>query len=135
MSDEWQLTFCLRAQSELLQASLDKIPENASKQRKAITRRLSQMFCDFVNQLSPPLVLEIEAHEGSFSKEIKKARPECRVIAFEPHPLVYARYAPAMKEAARQEICSVLRGGWRRHHPESEKGIGESSRIGKSSSL
>ena len=110
MSDEWQLTFCLRAQSELLQASLDKIPENASKQRKAITRRLSQMFCDFVNQLSPPLVLEIGAHEGSFSKEIKKARPELsRDCLRSSSPCLCALCSG--DEGSWRRICSVLRGG------------------------
>ena len=34
------------------------------------------------------------------------------MIAFEAHPLVYARYAPAMKEAG-SRICSVLCGGSR----------------------
>lgn len=89
----------MRAQSELLKASLTEIPEQAKGQRKAITRSLRQTFIDLVSQLKVPLILEIGAHEGGFSKEIKRMRPEARVIAFEAHPLVHARRAPALEEA------------------------------------
>jgi FkbM family methyltransferase len=99
MTNESQTVFLLRAQSELLEASLNEIPNEANKQRKAITRRLTQTFFELVNRLNSPLVVEIGAHEGSFSKHMKNSRPESRVVAFEAHPLVYARYAPAMKQA------------------------------------
>jgi 2-O-methyltransferase len=103
----------LRAQSELLEASLSEIPEQARNQRKAITQCLAQMFFDLVSRLNAPLVLEIGAHEGGFSAKIKASQPGSRVIALEAHPLVYARYAPAMKEAGVEylQLCVAEREG------------------------
>jgi FkbM family methyltransferase len=103
----------LRAQSELLEASLNEIPNDASKQRKAISRCLNQIFVDLVTRLNPPLVLEIGAHEGNFAKKIKSSLPGSRVVAFEAHPLIYDRYAPAMQEAGVEylQFCIAEREG------------------------
>jgi FkbM family methyltransferase len=113
MIGESQTSFLLRAQSKLLEASLNEIPNDASKQRKAITRCLNQIFFDLVNRLNPPLVLEIGAHEGNFSKQIKNSLSGSRVVAFEAHPLVYDRYAPAMKQAGVEylQFCVAEREG------------------------
>ena len=103
----------LRAQSELLEASLSEIPDEERKQRRGITRRLSQVFFELVNRLAPPLVLEIGAHEGTFSATMKNSRPKSRVIAFEANPLIYERYAPAMKQAGVEylQLCVADRVG------------------------
>jgi len=113
MTGESLTSFLLRAQSELLEASLNEIPDDASKQRKAITRCLDQTFFDLVNRLNPPVVLEIGAHEGNFSRKIKNSLPGSRVVAFEAHPLVYARYAAAMKQAGVEylQFCVAERAG------------------------
>ena len=103
----------LHAQSELLEASLSEIPDQARKQRKAITDCLAQTFFNLLNRLNSPLVLEIGAHEGRFSKKIKTCRPQTRVVAFEANPLVYARFAPAMTQAGVEyhQLCVAEREG------------------------
>src|SRR5262245_44024048 len=110
---ERDAAFWLRAQCDLLHAPLDHVPENARKQRQAITHRLANIFCDLVCRLGPPIVLEIGAHEGTFAKTIKQLQPGSRVIAFEAHPHVYAAHAAEAAEAGVEyvESCVADRDG------------------------
>lgn len=84
--------FCLESQAKLLLASLCAEPERDKAQRGAITAALSEQFVDLVVMLKPDLVLEIGAHEASFSSRVANALPASRVIAFEAHPHVYDKH-------------------------------------------
>ena len=103
----------LREQGALLEASLATEPDKARMQRKAIGLRGRQAFIHLVSSLNVPLVLQIGAHQAKFSKGVKKARPEARVVAFEAHPLVYARHASALQYAEVEylQLCVADREG------------------------
>ena len=113
MTEELQFGFLLRAQSALLLASLSEDLSLARQQRKAITRRLGQIFIDLVLRLDLPLVLEVGANEASFSRTVKSALPPSRVVAFEGHPRVYAGHASVVAEAGVEyiQLCVADREG------------------------
>lgn len=60
-------------------------------------QRLQQRFQDYFRwlcrRLGPAVVLEIGAHEASFSRWARQTLPQARVLAFEANPHVHAKYA------------------------------------------
>lgn len=82
----------LRAQARLLTACLSSDPGVMKTQRRRMTRELSDGFEDLVTLLSPRTVIEIGAHEASFSCKIKGRLSAARVLAFEANPDVYTKY-------------------------------------------
>ncbi len=65
--------------------------------------RLQQRFLDYFRWLcrliEPAVVLEIGAHEASFSQWARTALPDARVQAFEANPHVHAKYADEVTAA------------------------------------
>ncbi len=61
----------------------------ARRARRSIANRLMHAFIEIVVLQSPEVVLEIGAHEASFSKEIKRRLSKTQVMAFEANPNVF----------------------------------------------
>jgi FkbM family methyltransferase len=57
-----------------------------------MTRTLSEGFEELVTMLAPRTIVEVGAHEASFSCKLKKRVPSARVVAFEANPDVHAKY-------------------------------------------
>jgi FkbM family methyltransferase len=85
--------FILEGQADLLLAALDKQPDKAAAQRKAVGNRLANWFYQLTVSLQPDLVIEVGAHAADYSKASKQALPGSRVVAFEAHPEVHAKFA------------------------------------------
>ncbi|MGG5811578.1 FkbM family methyltransferase [Falsiroseomonas sp. CW058] len=91
--------FGIDAQRRLLRRLLPADPAGAVAGRAAGAQRLTQAVAGVVQALAPATVLEVGAHEGSFSKGIKSLLPAARVVAFEANPVVHGRHAEAMAAA------------------------------------
>jgi FkbM family methyltransferase len=60
--------------------------------RTTVADALVEQFCDIVEFLQAEIVLEVGAHEASFSQEMKRRLPDAVVWAFEANPHVYEKY-------------------------------------------
>lgn len=60
--------------------------------------RLVRFFRRLCRRAEPALVLEIGAHEASFSRWAARKLPDARVIAFEANPHVYEKFAAELAE-------------------------------------
>lgn len=60
--------------------------------------RLVNYFRRLCRRAEPALVLEIGAHEASFSRWAARTLPDARVVAFEANPHVHAKYADELAE-------------------------------------
>lgn len=76
-------------------------------QRRSSVNRLGSIAADIVTMLRPDTILEIGAHEGTFSMRVKEALPDSRVVAFEGNPEVYAKYAECLRRAG-VEVHNLL---------------------------
>lgn len=65
---------------------------NTGKPTSVIDRRVRRFFHDLCRTVDPTLVLEIGAHEGTFSTWAKKTFPEARCLALEANPYVHRKY-------------------------------------------
>jgi len=65
----------------------------ASMRPFRMEERLADFFCTVSARVEPTHVLEIGAHEASFSKWAAEHLPAARVTAFEANPYVYEEYA------------------------------------------
>jgi FkbM family methyltransferase len=83
----------------------DKLAVHA--QRRSSVERLGSIAADIVKMLRPDAILEIGAHEGTFSLRVKAALPDSRVVAFEGNPEVYAKYAECLSRAG-VEVHNLL---------------------------
>ena len=61
-------------------------------------QRLVGFFRRLCRRADPAVVLEIGAHEASFSRWAARTLPDARVIAFEANPHVHAKYAAELAE-------------------------------------
>ena len=61
-----------------------------------LERRLIGYFRRLCRRIDPAVVLEIGAHEASFSRWAAQALPDARVTAFEANPYVHAKFADAL---------------------------------------
>lgn len=89
----------LAAQRAALEQLLPSDPEKAVKMRRRITRNLSESVQSLVRSLAPPVIVEIGAHEASFSKAMKSSCPQARVIAMEANPDVHREFAAELEAA------------------------------------
>lgn len=60
--------------------------------------RLVRYFRRLCRRIDPALVLEIGAHEASFSQWAARKLPDARVIAFEANPYVHEKYAAELAD-------------------------------------
>lgn len=63
-----------------------------------IEQRLIAYFRRLCRRLAPAVVLEIGAHEASFSRWAATELPDARVIAFEANPHVHAKFASRLAD-------------------------------------
>lgn len=75
------------AQGEMLAAALANGEER--ERRVAITRIIEKCFIDYAVEVAPPLILEIGAHEATFSAAMQKRLPNAHCIAVEANPMVF----------------------------------------------
>ncbi len=75
--------------SNLLERRARRLP------RGVVGERVVQTFRDLCGEVGPTLSLEIGAHEADFSRWMKEAAPEARVVAFEANPFVHEKFAAA----------------------------------------
>lgn len=75
----------------------------ALRQSPTGKQRLQQRFVRYFRwlcgEVGPAVVLEIGAHEASFSRWAREAFPQARVLAFEANPHVHAKYAEELTHA------------------------------------
>lgn len=76
-------------------------------QRRSSVNRLGSIAADVVTMLRPDAILEIGAHEGTFSLRVKEALPNSRVVAFEGNPEVYADHEECLRGAG-VEVHNLL---------------------------
>ncbi len=72
-------------------------PENL-RRRRYISRLLERKCVGIAKHLKPEVVFEIGAHEATFSRHMREALPEARVIAFEANDRVHERFAQGLSE-------------------------------------
>lgn len=75
---------------------------SAMQGRQWSTQRLTNFFIDIQNVLPVQNILEIGAHEASFSLAVKKKFPLLTVFAYEANPYVYEKYihSPEIENSA-----------------------------------
>lgn len=83
-------------QGDILSSFFDVSDE---KIRNAISSELVNLFVDIVCSSGCDTILEIGAHEGTFSRRIKERLPTARVIAFEANPLVFDSHKNSLAQA------------------------------------
>lgn len=68
--------------------------------RKRSVDSLRRLFFNLHEVLQPKVVLEIGAKEATFSRTMRKALPDAKIIAFEANPYVYAKQRKASDPVA-----------------------------------
>jgi FkbM family methyltransferase len=118
------LAFQTDFQGALLEGLIDADDGVGRKQRARITAALSQVFVDAVTMLAPAAVLEVGSHEGAFSVSMKSALPSSRVIAFEAHPDIYAKYRATLAGHGVETVhaCIAEASGTRTLHVPTRRG-------------
>lgn len=89
----------LTAQVRPLRACLPADEKEALRRRRLITLAMAAGFERLVARLRPDVVLEIGAHDGSFSRRMKSALPHSEVIAVEANPEVHSKHKPHLEQA------------------------------------
>ena len=69
---------------------------DSSLRPRKIEKRLIRMFRRLCRRIEPTIVLEIGAHEATFSQWAAATFPTAKVLAFEANPYVHAKYAEAL---------------------------------------
>lgn len=72
---------------------------NTGKPSEVIHRRVRRFFHDLCRSVDPTLVLELGAHEGTFSTWAKGMFPEAQCLALEANPYVHGEYRDVLGEA------------------------------------
>jgi FkbM family methyltransferase len=75
-----------------------KDTSGAAEKIKFHNDRIRRAFITIVKHLQPDLLLEIGAHEGSFSQRMKKLLPSARSVAFEANPTVFERHRARLQK-------------------------------------
>lgn len=81
--------FMMKLQESVLNEQLPKGSDARRRFRQITVRSLSDVVSSLVTYLEPAIVLEIGAHAAEFSRSVKGALPNSRVVAFEANPNVY----------------------------------------------
>lgn len=72
---------------------------NTGKPTEVIDRRVRRFFHDLCRAVDPTLVLELGAHEGTFSAWAKGEFPKARCLALEANPYVHRKYRERLGRA------------------------------------
>lgn len=92
MSNEESNKPILNKLIQLYQSDIYEECKNRSGVRKTSADALDETYAEMVNNLNIPLTIEVGAHEGSFSRNIKSQNPKADCHAFEANPYVYNKY-------------------------------------------
>lgn len=82
----------LEHQERLFTATLAEDRTAHPIQRERITRKLEHAFYVISTCVHPKIVIEIGAHAAEYSRRMKRAMPNSRVVAFEANPDVFSMY-------------------------------------------
>lgn len=83
---------------KLYQSNIFNKCKNRFGIRKTTADILEDKYCELVTQLNIPLTIEIGAHEGSFSVNIKKQKPTTECHAYEANPFVFKKYQTKLND-------------------------------------
>jgi FkbM family methyltransferase len=72
---------------------------NTGRPTEVIDRRVRRFFHDVCRAVDPSLVLELGAHEGTFSTWAKSTFPDASCIALEANPYVHRKYRKELGKA------------------------------------
>jgi FkbM family methyltransferase len=88
---------------------LDKVAGGAAP-RTSVSDALVETFVEMIKIIRPDIVLEVGAHDASFSCTVKRDLPETTVIAFEANPHVFALYNETnrVKKSGVQYVLSAV---------------------------
>lgn len=67
--------------------------------KQQLQQRFVRYFRWLSREIEPAVIVEIGAHEGSFSRWARETFPQARVLAFEANPHVHAKYAEELARA------------------------------------
>lgn len=95
---EHETSYFLKKQIETFKAENFSNCKNRRGIRKKSGDLLEDFYCQLVTSYNIPVSIEIGAHEGTFSKNIKKMKPSTECYAFEANPYVYSKYQARLKE-------------------------------------
>ncbi|MCK8780573.1 FkbM family methyltransferase [Rhizobium sp. NTR19] len=84
--------FTMKLQEALHYHALPRDKNEHGQARQRTVDDLSAAVMQMVHYLKPQIVLEIGAHGAEFSRSVKLAMPDARVVAFEANPGVHGRY-------------------------------------------
>ena len=87
--------FILETQAAMLRAATADGAETQAARREAATAAFTAAVVDLTEALKPAVVAEVGAHEAAFSRALARRLPDARVIAFEAHPRVHAKWSAA----------------------------------------
>jgi FkbM family methyltransferase len=76
--------------------------------RTTISDALTEQFFNIVEFLQSELVLEVGAHEASFSQEMRRRLPNATIFAFEANPHVHEKYKDHIYRS-----CADINYEWR----------------------
>ena len=76
----------------------EALARQSSLRQRDVQYGLIEFFRTLCRQLEPAVVLEIGAHEATFSRWAADSLPGARVEAFEANPHVYEKYAAELSE-------------------------------------
>jgi FkbM family methyltransferase len=93
--------------------------------RDSVRARFLKALLKIVEIQKPAIVVEIGAHEASFSKEVKHLLPSAQVIAFEANPEVFNKFEQRVAAVGvdYRHACVATHDGYQTFHaPLSNKG-------------
>jgi len=67
--------------------------EDESHYRKALVKDFERVFHTLLREVNPEIVLEVGAHEATFSRVMKRLLPERRIVAMEANASVFQKHA------------------------------------------
>jgi hypothetical protein len=93
-----------------------KVVAGGAAPRSSVTENLVEAFAAILEKIQPATVVEIGAHEASFSCDIKRRLPSATVIAVEANQHVYEHYGATRRIASSgivYELCAIAdMDGW-----------------------
>jgi len=94
-------------QEEVLNHKLVRDAANRQGLRRESGDLLTNAYLDLITTLRPQLSVEIGAHEGSFSLQLKERLPSIRALAFEANPFVYDQYVDQLRPEIDYERAAI----------------------------
>lgn len=74
-------------------------PDKKNSGRKKITGHLEALFIELNSHCKPPLILEVGAHEATFSLKMKQLLKNSRIMAMEANPEVFEKHREKVNQS------------------------------------